>query len=87
VLNPVRAGLCRHPGEWRWSSYSAMLGEKDRPAFLQTAWALSLFSKEPKRARELYREFVASAPPRYFERVLGSGTRTPPDQPYPYAPA
>jgi len=64
-----------------------MLGEKDRPAFLQTAWALSLFSKEPKRARELYREFVASAPPRYFERVLGSGTRTRPDQPYPYAPA
>jgi hypothetical protein len=63
VLNPVRAGLCRHPGEWRWSSYSAMLGE-DRPAFLQTAWALSLFSKEQKRARELYREFVASAPPR-----------------------
>jgi hypothetical protein len=54
---------------------------------LQTAWALSLFSKEPKRARDLYREFVASAPPRYFERVLGSGTRTRPDQPYPYEPA
>ena len=87
VLNPVRAGLCRYPGEWRWSSYSAMLGERDRPAFLQTAWALSLFSREPKRARELYREFVASAPPRYFERVLGSGTRTRPDQPYPNAPA
>jgi putative transposase len=85
VLNPVRAGLCRHPGEWRWSSYSAMVGERDRPAFLQTAWALSLFSKEPKRARELYREFVASAPPRYFERVLGSGTRTRPDWPNPHA--
>src|SRR5438874_2291483 len=23
VLNPVRAGLCGHPGEWRWSSYRA----------------------------------------------------------------
>jgi hypothetical protein len=64
-----------------------MLGERDSPAFLQTAWALSLFSKEPKRARELYREFVASAPPRYFGRALGSGTRRRPDQPYPYAPA
>lgn len=20
-LNPVRAGLCKHPAEWRWSSY------------------------------------------------------------------
>ena len=21
LLNPVRAGLCAHPGDWRWSSY------------------------------------------------------------------
>lgn len=24
-LNPVRAGLCDHPGKWRWSSYHAYL--------------------------------------------------------------
>jgi hypothetical protein len=24
-LNPVRAGLCRHPAEWKWSSYRAYL--------------------------------------------------------------
>jgi hypothetical protein len=86
VLNPVRAGLCRHPSEWRWSSYSALLGERNRPAFLQTAWVLSLFNKEPKRARELYREFVAAAPTHYFGHVPGSGTKTRPDQPYPYVP-
>ena len=22
-MKPVRAGLCKHPGEWRWSSYNA----------------------------------------------------------------
>jgi hypothetical protein len=22
VLNPVRAGLCRDPGDWPWSSYA-----------------------------------------------------------------
>ena len=22
-MNPVRAGLCKHPAEWRWSSYQA----------------------------------------------------------------
>lgn len=24
-MNPVRAGLCDHPGKWRWSSYDAYL--------------------------------------------------------------
>ncbi len=24
-MNPVRAGLCKHPAEWRWSSYNAYL--------------------------------------------------------------
>jgi REP-associated tyrosine transposase len=24
-MNPVRAGLCKHPAEWRWSSYRAYL--------------------------------------------------------------
>ena len=24
-MNPVRAGLCNHPAEWRWSSYRAYL--------------------------------------------------------------
>ena len=25
-LNPVRAGICRHPGEYRWSSYAQKVG-------------------------------------------------------------
>jgi len=25
-MNPVRAGLCKHPAEWRWSSYQAYQG-------------------------------------------------------------
>jgi|SRR5882672_2838890 len=24
-LNPIRAGLCKHPAEWKWSSYRAYL--------------------------------------------------------------
>ena len=35
-LNPVRAGLCASPGDWRWSSYSATAGLAARPAFLDT---------------------------------------------------
>jgi putative transposase len=33
-LNPVRAGLCRSPGEWRWSSYAAIAGLRPAPWFL-----------------------------------------------------
>jgi REP element-mobilizing transposase RayT len=32
VLNPVRAGICSHPVEWRWSSYRALAGlERPQP--------------------------------------------------------
>lgn len=31
VLNPVRAGLVAHPGEWRWSSFRATAGETAVP--------------------------------------------------------
>src|SRR5947208_10162963 len=27
-LNPVRAGLCQHPADWKWSSYRAYLPHK-----------------------------------------------------------
>lgn len=28
-LNPVRAGICRHPGDWAWSSYRAHVNAQD----------------------------------------------------------
>jgi len=31
VLNPVRAGLVAHPGEWRWSGFRATAGEAAIP--------------------------------------------------------
>lgn len=30
-LNPVRAGLARHPSDYRWSSYGALSGLRDDP--------------------------------------------------------
>ena len=35
VLNPVRAGLVRHPRQWRWSSYRATAGEQAVPQALE----------------------------------------------------
>jgi putative transposase len=42
VLNPVRAGLVAHPGEWRWSSFRATAGETAMPGFLSVDWTRSL---------------------------------------------
>ena len=36
VLNPVRAGMVKEPGEWPWSSYLAMVGKQPSPPWLET---------------------------------------------------
>jgi len=59
VLNPVRAGLVRSPGRWRWSSYRATAGLEEPPQFLKVEWLLSQFDLRPERARRAYRRFVA----------------------------
>ena len=60
VLNPVRAGIVKEPGEWRWSNYLYTTGEAKPPGFLTTVWTLSQFSKDKKKAIELYKSFVSS---------------------------
>jgi REP element-mobilizing transposase RayT len=41
LLNPVRAGLCADPEDWRWSSYRAMVGLEAAPRWLHIARLLS----------------------------------------------
>ncbi len=38
--NPLRAGLCNHPGRWRWSSYHAYVRHKpgDVPIEIDQRW-------------------------------------------------
>lgn len=57
--NPVDAGICSHPGEWPWSSYSATAGITPAPAFLSIRPVLELFSLEGRRARNTYMDFVS----------------------------
>ena len=61
VLNPVRAGLCRHPADWRWSSYVQTVVAQPRRTFLTRDWLLAQFSPDPRRARTRYAAFVADA--------------------------
>jgi hypothetical protein len=61
VLNPVRAGLCRSPAEWQWSSYRACAGFTFSPSFLAAGELLQMFGNRPSEAAARYRAFVASA--------------------------
>lgn len=62
VRNPVRAGLCEHPGEWPWSSYNATAGHEHAPEFLTTDWVLGQLGSSLGAARERFRRFVLDGP-------------------------
>ena len=62
VLNPVRAGLCTHPADWRWSSYRASVGSQPAPSFLDVETLLRPFGRERAQAHEAFGRFVADAP-------------------------
>lgn len=57
VLNPVRAGLVAHPGQWRWSSFRAAAGEVPAPGFLSVDWVRSLSGARTQT--EAIRRFVS----------------------------
>ncbi len=60
VLNPVRAGMVRHPSAWVWSSYRATGGEEAVPDWLRVDGLLGQFGKQRGRAQQAYREFVSN---------------------------
>jgi REP element-mobilizing transposase RayT len=45
LLNPVEAGLCEHPRQWKWSSYRATVGLELVPAFLSLGWLDQVMSR------------------------------------------
>jgi len=59
VLNPVRAGLVAHPGQWRWSSFRATAGEMATPGFLTVDWVQALGgAKTRSEALQRYTAFI-----------------------------
>ena len=60
VLNPVRAGACKRPEEWAWSSYRATAGLEPQPVFLSVDWLLEQFGDDVVAARREYVRFVSA---------------------------
>jgi hypothetical protein len=69
VLNPVRAGLCSHPGAWAWSSYRATAGIARVPQLLAVDWLLRYFGPTRRQATAAYRAFVDQARQPIRERL------------------
>jgi REP element-mobilizing transposase RayT len=60
--NPVRAGLVADPAGYRWSGHRGYLGLCG-PAWLRTAFVLSLLAVDPATARSAYAGLVANPSP------------------------
>jgi putative transposase len=77
-LNPVRAGLCRSPADWPWSSYAQTVGVRARPWFLKPDAFLGEF-----RSTDDYVDWVAQGVD--FEYLDEHGARLPPPPTVPLA--
>jgi putative transposase len=58
VLNPVRAGICAHPGDWPWSSYLATAGRAPAPSWLAVDQVQRMFASDAVIGAALFVEFV-----------------------------
>jgi REP element-mobilizing transposase RayT len=58
--NPIRAGLCATPADWRWSSYRALAGLQRPPSFLDVKGALATFGEFGTAAEVVYARTVAA---------------------------
>jgi hypothetical protein len=59
VLNPVRAGMVKTPGDWSWSSYRASVGLEPVAPWLAVDGVLSFFAKRRSLAQQRYTQFVS----------------------------
>jgi putative transposase len=62
VMNPVRARVCAHPIEYRWSSYCPTVGVGRSPRFLARRRVLDLFEGPGGTPEEHYERFVTRPP-------------------------
>lgn len=57
-MNPVRAGLCKAPADYDWSSYRAYVGYVRSPVWLETEETLRRFGGSRAEQLRRYRKFV-----------------------------
>lgn len=63
ALNPVRAGLCRRPEDWPWSTFAETIGLRPPRPFIAIDALLELFADDPNLARSRFQVFVEDRSP------------------------
>lgn len=77
-LNPVRAGIVKHPIEYKWSSYREYLGIRECPKWLEVNRTLERFGRSKKEQRKEYCKFIETENEEYplkeltFGAILGT---------------
>jgi REP-associated tyrosine transposase len=71
-LNPLRAGICREPHEWRWGSYRACVGLDHPIAGHAIGDVLAMFGSSPDMSRTAYRRFVSEGRVPVSDTVAGT---------------
>lgn len=56
---PVRAGLCKRPGQWSWSSHRPIGKDRSPPPWLDVAPVLDAFAGAEEGPRKGYRAYVS----------------------------
>jgi hypothetical protein len=68
ALNPVRAGICSHPGDYAWSGFRAIAGRRKAPRWHTVSWARSWFAEDPAEGAQRYADACE-------RRIAPSGTK------------
>jgi putative transposase len=61
ALNAVRAGLCRRPADWPWSTYGETIGRRWPRPYVSSTALLRIFGADPNLARARFQAFVEQA--------------------------
>jgi REP-associated tyrosine transposase len=69
-MNPVEAGLCRHPSDHRWTSHRAYLFKGLRPKWLATEEVLGRFGRSENEALRKMSSFVCAKIPESVRKGL-----------------
>jgi REP element-mobilizing transposase RayT len=62
VRNPVVAGICASPFDWRWTSFHATAGLVEAPDYLCVDEILAMFALSPDLARQRFVEYMVGSP-------------------------
>ena len=55
LINPVRAGLVKHPKDWSWSSYKETAGLEEPSGWVDNEWVRSMFDDDQIPAKRFMR--------------------------------